>query len=301
MHCLKKLENLCRENGFDCLVNEPMSAHTSFKIGGCADAFVKPRCSDDIKAVIDFAKENGVDYRILGKGSNLLVSDEGYRGIIINLGEAFKRIELKDENTIYASAGVSLGELCRFAYDNSLSGLEFAWGIPGSVGGAIYMNAGAYGGEIKDVLVKAYHIASDMTCGEYSGEELSLSYRHSVYTENKYCVTGGEFALKKAGKDDIKAKMDDCMQKRRSKQPLEYPSAGSTFKRPVGNYAAALIEQCGLKGVSVGGAMVSEKHSGFVINTGNATCKDVEELIDLVKKTVFEQTGYKLECEVEKL
>lgn len=297
----EKLKDICAENGFECLLNEPMSAHTSFKVGGNADAFVKPRCIDDIKTTVKFASENNIACRIIGKGSNLLVSDDGYRGIIINLGDTFRKIELIGENVIYASSGVSLSELCRFAHDNSLSGLEFAFGIPGSVGGAIYMNAGAYGGEIKDVISKSYHIDSDMSEGEYDRDELELSYRHSIYTDNKYCITGGEFTLKKGVQSEIKEKMDDYMGRRKSKQPLEYPSAGSTFKRPKGNYASALIEQCGLKGRSVGGAMVSEKHSGFLINTGNATCADIDALIEVVKKEVFEKTGYKLECEVERL
>ncbi len=296
---IEKLKALCEQKGIICCLNEPMSEHTSFKIGGPAALFVKPSCVEDIKTVAGFAKQNDIKYRIVGKGSNLLVSDKGYDGIIINLGEEFKEIKLIDENTIYASSGVSLAELCRFACDNSLSGLEFAFGIPGSVGGAIYMNAGAYGGEIKDVISKAYHIDLDMSEGFFEKDKLELSYRHSAYTDNKFCITGGEFTLNKGVQSEIKEKMDDFMSRRKSKQPLNYPSAGSTFKRPVGNYASALIEQCGLKGKSVGGAMVSTKHSGFVVNTGNATCSDVLELVEEVKKEVFDKTGYKLECEVE--
>ncbi len=274
--------------------------YTSFKIGGKADVMVFPDTLEKIKNIVEFANEQMLPVFVLGKGSNLLVSDDGIRGIVINTSKLDK-IELIDETTIFCQCGASLMRLCRFALENSLSGLEFAFGIPGTAGGAAYMNAGAYGGEMKDVLVKCEHICADGKIGSFENDELELGYRKSVYSDSEYVITSLVLKLEKADREEIKAKMDDLMSRRKDKQPLEYPSAGSTFKRPEGYFAGALIEQCGLKGCTVGGAQVSEKHAGFVINVGGATAKDVNELMAHCQKVVFENTGVTLEPEVKRV
>lgn len=279
--------------------NEMLSAHTTFKIGGPAEVFASPQNAGQVSAAVRFCKENGVKLFPLGKGSNLLVSDEGASGIVLHFGRDMSEMRLLDEETIYCEAGASLAKLCGFALENSLTGLEFAYGIPGSVGGAVFMNAGAYGGEIKDVILYAEHIDENGECGKFSGEELQMSYRRSVYSSKKYIITSAVFRLKKGDKAEIKAKMDELLGKRFDKQPMDKPSAGSTFKRPEGAFASALIDQCGLKGFTVGGAQVSEKHAGFVINKGGATCSDVLELIKQVQDKVKTDTGFTLEPEVE--
>lgn len=279
--------------------NEPLSAHTTFKIGGPAEVFANPESTDQVACVVKFCKENGIKLFPIGKGSNLLVSDEGTRGVVLHFGNAMSKMSLLDEETIYCEAGASLAKLCNFALENSLTGLEFAYGIPGSVGGAVFMNAGAYGGEIKDVILFAEHIDMDGSKGRFEGDALEMSYRHSVYCNKEYVITAAAFRLKKGSKDEIKAKMEELIGKRYDKQPMDKPSAGSTFKRPEGAFASALIDQCGLKGFSVGGAQVSEKHAGFVINKGGANCKDVLELIASVQEKVKAETGFDLEPEVE--
>lgn len=281
--------------------NEPLKKHTTFLIGGPCDLMVQPESCDQISVVITACRKLGIPLYFLGRGSDLLVADEGLPGVVLKLGAGFSQITVCGTELI-CEAGASLSSVCRTAYENGLSGLEFAWGIPGSVGGALFMNAGAYGGEMKDVVSEAWHITPEGASERLSIDQLCLSYRHSFYSEHPgYCITGVRFSLERADKKQIKEKMDDLMQRRKSKQPLEFASAGSTFKRPPGYYAAALIEQCGLKGRSVGDAQVSEKHSGFVINRGTATCKDVEQLIKIVQDEVKRQTGCQLECEVRKL
>ena len=275
-----------------------MSLHTTFKIGGCARLVVYPENEDMISAVVKKTKELGIRLLAIGNGSNLLVDDDGIDACVMILDEHFSEISLIDEETIFAQSGAMLIKVCRFAYEHGLSGLEFAYGIPGSCGGAAFMNAGAYGGEMKDVLFKCSHIDKNGEKGELCGDELKLSYRHSAYYDNGCIVTGLYMKLKKADKTEIKAKMDDLIKRRRDKQPLEYPSAGSTFKRPEGYFAGALIEECNLKGKSVGGAQVSTKHAGFVINTGGAKCRDVLELCKICSDTVFEKKGVKLEMEI---
>lgn len=279
--------------------NEMLSAHTTFKIGGPAEVFANPQSTEQAAAAVRFCKENGVKLFPLGKGSNLLVSDEGASGIVLHFGHEMSKISLLDDETIYCEAGASLAKLCSFALENSLTGLEFAYGIPGSVGGAVFMNAGAYGGEIKDVILYAEHIDENGSCGRFDGDALEMSYRHSVYSSKKYIITAAAFRLKKGDKAEIKAKMDELLGKRFDKQPMDKPSAGSTFKRPEGAFASALIDRCGLKGFTVGGAQVSEKHAGFVINKGGATCADVLELIKQVQDKVKADTGFALEPEVE--
>ena len=278
--------------------NEPMAKHTTFKIGGNASLVVYPESETQISEIVKAAKQAGIRLITIGNGSNLLVDDDGIDACVMILDEHFSDIRLIDEETIYASAGAMLIKVCRFAYENGLSGLEFAYGIPGTCGGGAFMNAGAYGGEMKDVLVKCSHIDKDGNIGCLENDDLKLSYRHSAYYDNDCIITGLYLKLKKGDKAEIKEKMDDLISRRRNKQPLEFPSAGSTFKRPEGYFAGALIEECGLRGRSVGGAQVSEKHCGFVINKGGATCKDVLELCKICSDTVYDKKGVKLEMEI---
>ena len=294
---MTELISVLDKNKIEYKTGEPMRNHTTFRIGGPADILITVRSADELSTVVKTCRELGVDWMILGKGSNLLVSDDGIAGAVIALDGDFKSFEVSG-NTVTCGAALSLSKLCTVAAENSLSGLEFAYGIPGSVGGAVFMNAGAYGGETKDAVTRVDYLTPEGDLGSYTAGELDFSYRHSVFKDNGYIILSAEYTLKPDDKEAILARMDDYMDRRRTKQPLEYPSAGSTFKRPEGAYAGALIQQCGLKGTSVGGAQVSEKHSGFIINTGSATCGDVMELIRLVQDTVKRETGYILECEV---
>lgn len=297
MYDLQIIRDLATQYGFSYTEQEPLSKHTTFKIGGNADMFVTVFDVNQLKAVVTACNSNNIPLFIIGNGSNLLVSDEGMRCVVVVLDGEFKDISLK-ENTITCGAGVILGKLCTFARSNSLSGLEFAYGIPGTVGGAAYMNAGAYGGEMKDVIESVTHITPQGEIVTLDKSQLDLSYRHSVYKTTDNIILSVKMQLNVGDKDEIKEKMDDFMTRRKTKQPLEYPSAGSVFKRPEGNYAGTLIEQCGLKGKTIGGAQVSEKHAGFIINVGDATCEDVLNLISFVQDTVKEQTGYYLEREI---
>lgn len=290
--------NLAKLLGCNAKYNEPMAQHTTFKIGGAAALYIEVFKPSQLSQIIKICNENAFKYYILGNGSNLLVSDDGIDMVVITLKGDFKRIDRLDDNTIYCGSGVSLATLCREAENNSLSGLEFAWGIPGSVGGAVYMNAGAYGGEMKNVVYSVNHIDKEGKIGTIKNHDLDFSYRHSVYKDNGFVIIGITVKLKVDSKTSIRNRMDDYMQRRRDKQPLDYPSAGSVFRRPQGNFAGALIEQCGLKGKTLGRAQVSEKHSGFIINMGGATSKDVEQLIDLIQTQVKEKTGYTLEREI---
>ena len=286
----------CLQEKIEIKQKENMKNHTSFKIGGAADYFVNVKCLEDLEKVIKKAKELNLPFFILGKGSNLLVSDKGIEGGVICLTQ-FNDVTVCGD-VIKACAGASLAQVCVKAYENSLTGLEFAYGIPGTVGGGLYMNAGAYGGEMSQVVISAEYIDLDGTMGEFSIDEMNLGYRTSVFKQNGKIITSVKIKLKKGEKAEIKAQMDDFMSRRKSKQPLEYPSAGSTFKRPEGYYAGALIEENNLKGFSVGGAMVSEKHAGFVINYNNATSDDVKKLMAEIQKRVYEKNCVKLEPEV---
>lgn len=290
--------NLAEILGCEARKYEPMSKHTSFKIGGNADVYIKVNNLSKLSTILKECQASDVDCMILGNGSNLLVSDDGIRGVVIRLDGDFRKITLLDDTTIFCGAGATLAYLCKFALNCGLSGLEFAWGIPGTVGGAVFMNAGAYDGEMKDVVHSVSHISPSGEIGRTEKENLNFGYRTSVYRSNNMIITGVTLKLKKGNPDEIRAKMDDYMSRRSTKQPLEYPSAGSVFKRPEGNFAGALIEQCGLKGKTCGGAQVSEKHAGFIINKSNATSKDVRDLIGEIQKTVSEKTGYNLECEL---
>ena len=300
MDHFNSLKNYCEEIGCICLENEPMKLHTSFKIGGPARLLLRPQNGETAAKVLGKARELSLPVMVLGKGSDLLVNDKGLDCAVVAVDATCAKVELVDETTIRCSAGTPLSQLCAFACQHGLTGLEFAFGIPGCVGGAVYMNAGAYGGEMKDVLKETVHITPEGTFETADVSQLELSYRHSFYASYPgYCITEAVFSLKKGEKEQIRRKMDELMDARKSKQPLEYPSAGSTFKRPPGAFAAALIDQCALKGKRIGGAMVSEKHAGFVINYDNATCEDVLKLIEFIKKEVKEKTGYELECEVK--
>ena len=297
MYDLQIIRDLAAESGFEYIENEPLSNHTSFKIGGKADLFVMVKNIEQLKAVVKNCKKNNIPMFVLGKGSNLLINDNGMKGVVLTLDGDFKDISL-EENKITVGAGVNLAKLCTFAQTNSLAGLEFAYGIPGSVGGAVYMNAGAYGGEMKDVVTSVTHLTQDGDIVTLPLDKLDFSYRHSVYKENNSIILSATIELKPGDKDEIKALMDDILNRRKTKQPLEYPSAGSVFKRPEGNFAGTLIEQCGLKGKTIGGAQVSEKHAGFIINVGGATCDDVLNLVKFVQETVQRETGYFLEREI---
>ena len=278
--------------------NESMSEHTTFRIGGPADLFVVPTTVEGLAAVVSACNKEGIYCFILGNGSNVLVSDKGIRGVVVSTAACLNNIELIGAYEIKCGAGVKLSRLSDLACENSLTGAEFAWGIPGTVGGAVYMNAGAYDGEMKDILVSCEYLTPDGELHTMLADEMDLSYRHSAFSENGYVIVSATVRLKAGDKGEIRAKMDDFMHRRKSKQPLEFPSAGSTFKRPVGGFAAALIDECGLKGYSVGGAEVSEKHAGFVINKGGATCFDVMRLVEHIKKEVFLNKSIKLECEI---
>ena len=277
--------------------NEPLSAHCTFRIGGPADLFVMPRDEDQLCQAVQFCKQAEIRYYLLGNGSNILFADEGFSGVVIDVSALGSDIAVEG-NMLTAGAGVRLAVLCRAALEHGLSGLEFAYGIPGTVGGAVYMNAGAYGGEMKDVLTTVRYLAAEGEVREVPAAELDLRYRHSIFEENSGCILSAQFHLQPGNAADIRAKMDELMAKRVEKQPLDKPSAGSTFKRPAGAFAAALIDQCGLRGYRHGGAAVSDKHCGFVVNLGGATCADVLALCDEVRAIVKEKTGYDLEKEI---
>lgn len=286
------------ENKIEYVIDELMSAHTTFRIGGPADFMCYPKTTDEIKAIVNWCSKNEFKYFILGNGSNLLVSDNGLDGAVIVLSN-FSDIKLISAIEIECGAGIKLSKLCSFALENSLSGAEFAWGIPGTVGGAIYMNAGAYGSEICNIITECTYIDEEGQLVTADVSALNLGYRSSLFSNKNCVIISAKFKLKPEKTDIIKAQMDDLIERRKSKQPLEYPSAGSTFKRPTGYFAAALIEECGLKGESVGDAEVSTKHSGFIINKGNATCSDVISLMKKVAQEVYLQKSVNLEPEVK--
>lgn len=287
-----------RSIGCAVKVAEPMKAHTTFKIGGDADILVTVSTELQLSSALKYIRENGLRMTVLGNGSNMLVSDEGIGGVVLKLDEQFCEVSVTTDGKVRAGAGATLSAMCHAALDAELTGLEFAWGIPGSVGGAAYMNAGAYGGEMKDVVVSVEYITRDGAWDAFSSDECGFDYRMSVFQKQPHIITAVTVQLKPGDKVEIKAQMDDILQRRKSKQPLEMPSAGSVFKRPVGYYAGGLIQQCGLKGASVGGAQVSEKHAGFIVNKGGATCADVLGLVKHIQDTVREQTGVSLECEI---
>lgn len=282
------------------LVDEPMNRHTTFRVGGCADFFVMPRSVAEIQDVLSLCVQENMPYYILGNGSNLLVSDKGYRGLILQIFKEMNQIEVRSA-TVKAQAGALLSKIGAAAYEAGLTGFEFASGIPGAAGGAVVMNAGAYGGEMKDILESVTVITPEGELLTLSNEELELGYRTSIVARKGYIVVEAIFRLQTGDKKEIRARMDELKQQRTSKQPLEYPSAGSTFKRPEGYFAGKLIQDAGLRGFQVGGAQVSEKHCGFVINKHEATAADIAELIRQVSDKVKAQFGVELEPEVKRL
>ena len=292
---IKDIKNL------EILTDEPMTKHTSFKIGGLADVMVLPKTEEQIAELLKRAKMHKIPVTVIGAGSNLLVSDLGIRGLTIKLGSPFSEITAEGD-IINAKSGASLAKIASVALKNSLSGFEFASGIPGTLGGAVYMNAGAYGGEMKDVVIKTRFMDFEGNIFTLENDEHDFSYRHSFFDgKDDLIILSSEIKLQKGEKSEIEAKMLELNKKRKEKQPLNYPSAGSAFKRPAHGYAAQLIEEAGLKGKKIGGAMVSKKHSGFIVNDGNATAKDVEELIEFVKKAVYDKFKVELNPEVRKI
>ena len=295
---INKLYDFSKDLGCKASKNEKLSDHISFKVGGPCPLLIEPKNENQLKDIITEIRKENIPFAVLGNGTNVLVSDGGIDKVIVKIGDEMTRLSLEGEDVISCSAGTKVVTLCKFALEKSLSGLEFAYGIPGTCGGAVFMNAGAYGGEVKDVLLEITYLTPDSELKTMSAEEAELSYRHSVFKENGCIVVSAKFKFKKAPKEEIKNAMTDFLSRRKDKQPLEYPSAGSTFKRPEGYYAGALIEQCGLKGKTVGGAQISEKHAGFLINKNNATAKDITDLIALTQETVKKETGVTLEPEV---
>lgn len=282
-------------------IDEPMRKHTNFKIGGNADVFVIAKNIEEIKCVIKFSKENNILLTILGNGSNVLVSDKGIRGIVLQVGTKEIKIEKQKNALVEVEAGVMLGALAQVLLKQSISGFEFAAGIPGSIGGAIRMNAGAYGGEMKDIVKDVTVLNEKGEISVLTNEECEFSYRHSRFTDSKEIVIKVTLELPLGNEAEIKAKMDEYAQSRREKQPLNLPSAGSTFKRGSDFITAKLIDECGLKGYTSGDAQVSTLHAGFVVNLGNATAQDVLNVVSHVKQVVLEKTGKQIELEVELL
>lgn len=296
---------------------EPMNLHTSFKIGGVADVFITANNVEEVKKILSISKENNIPLKVIGNGTNLLVKDKGYRGIIlkINLQEIeINKNEEKDfniENNIIirdtdkekyivnVQAGVPLGKLARVLLKNEIGGFEFASGIPGTIGGAIKMNAGAYGGEFKDIVQDVTYLSETNEIFKIQNPECNFSYRHSLFSEKNYIILESNLKLYRDKKEVIQKKLEENLQSRKEKQPIEFPSAGSTFKRGEDYITAKLIDECGLKGYTIGGAQVSEKHAGFIINKGNATADDVINLIEHVKKIVYKEAGKRINLEIE--
>ncbi|CEN85760.1 UDP-N-acetylenolpyruvoylglucosamine reductase [[Clostridium] sordellii] len=292
----KNLLNILDKEGI--YLNEPMKNHISFKVGGPADFLLKPKTEDEIKRLIEFFKNENIPYIVIGNGSNLLVKDGGIRGVVIKIADNFNKFEIEDTKVV-AQSGALLSFMGKAILNKSLTGFEFAAGIPGTLGGAIAMNAGAYGGEMKDIVKSVRLMDSKGNIIELSNKEMEFEYRRSLISKSDYIVLSAIMELKEGNFDEIKGYMKELTKSRVTKQPLNLPSAGSTFKRPEGHFAAKLIEDSGLKGLTLGGARVSEKHSGFVVNIGDAKAKDIIELINVVKSTVYSKFGVMLEEEVK--
>lgn len=280
---------------------EPMRAHTTFRVGGPAALMALPKSAEELGELLRTAAELELPPFFLGKGSNLLVADEGVDAFLIKMAGGLDRLHRIDEAAIYAESGATMAQVAGFAQESGLSGLEFAHGIPGTLGGGVFMNAGAYDGELAQVVRRVDCLDLMGIPHSITGDELQFGYRHSVFSRLPWLITGVTLQLHPGDPEEIRERMRELMSRRRAKQPLDYPSAGSTFKRPPGHFAGGLIEQCGLKGKIVGGAQVSEKHAGFLINTGGATCRDILALIRLVRETVARETGVVLEPEVRTL
>ncbi len=279
--------------------DESMKKHTTMQVGGTCDCLVLPESIEEIQKVVSYAKENHIPYYVIGNGSNLLVKDEGIRGLVIKIGPKFSSVAVEDEKII-ASSGVGTPRVAQVAKKHALTGLEFACGIPGTVGGCVRMNAGAYGGEMKDVVESVTYLDSDGNIKKILNKDMEFDYRHSVFGNHKdWIILSVTFALKKGDVEEISKLMESNALARRTKQPLEYPNFGSVFKRPTGYFVGKLVQDSGLRGYQIGGAQVSQKHTGFIINTGNATCQDVLDLIRYVQDTVYEKFNVKLQTEVE--
>ena len=294
------MRGICSRFGAEFLGGVSIAPFTSFKIGGICD-IVKVNKVTTLLEILRFCKKESVPFRVLGRGSNVLISDKGLDGVVLLIGDAFGKITV-DGEIITCQAGAKLSNICKTAAEHSLAGIEFAYGIPGSTGGAVYMNAGAYGGEMAHVIESCEYIdvaSDDWILKQIDVNQLNLSYRHSIFCDHDWVITKVKIRLEKGEESAIRARMADVSAKRCEKQPLEFPSAGSTFKRPDGYFAAKLIDDCGLRGKTVGGAAVSEKHAGFVINKGGATFDDVNRLIAFIQKEVFDKTGITLEREIE--
>ena len=296
---MEKIYKLLLENNIkeeNILLNEPMSKHTSFKTGGNADIFVKAYSLEEIKNILKISKENNVPLFIFGNGTNILVKDQGFRGIILQI--KLDNIDI-DGTKVIVQSGVKNAILAQKLVDNRLTGFEFASGIPGTIGGAIKMNAGAYGGEIKDIVEEVTYLDYDGNIHTVSNKECEFEYRHSRFFSEKAVIIQAKLNFEKGNKEDIENKINELAQKRKEKQPLEYPNAGSTFKRGEGFITAQLIDECGLKGYNIGGAEVSQKHAGFIINKNKATTKEILDLIEYVQKIVKEKTGKEIKLEIE--
>ena len=291
------IKSFLNKNNIEAHFDESMKKHTTFKVGGNAVCIAVPDTIEKAAALIKFVNENKISHYFLGNGSNVIFNDDGFDGVIIKTS-ALNKIDIKN-NVVVAGAGVLMTSLAKRAQENSLSGLEFCYGIPGNVGGGIYMNAGAYGGEISNCLVSVDYIDENGNLGTISKNDCDFSYRHSRFMKEKWLIVSATFEMEPKDSAEMLAFMEDIMQRRKDKQPLNFPSAGSVFKRPEGYFAGALIEQSGLKGASVGGAQVSEKHAGFIINKDNASCQDVLSLIKFCQDTVKEKFGVELECEIK--
>ena len=296
MSKVEAIKNILKDS--DVLENEALKQYSYTKTGGNADILVRVKSEEDFQNIIKYSNDNDIDLTILGNGSNVLISDTGIRGIVVITSE-LNTITLSEDNILTCYAGTTLKELADFCIDNSLTNLEFSCGIPGSVGGAIFMNAGAYGGEMKEVVEKVEVFTRNGEKKIYTNEEMKFSYRHSVIQETKEIISKVYFKMDKGNKEEIVAKVEDLNKQRSDKQPLEYPSCGSVFKRPEGYFAGKLIQDAGLQGLTVGGAQVSKKHAGFMVNVNNATCEDYKNLIKKVQKKVLENSGVELECEVK--
>jgi UDP-N-acetylmuramate dehydrogenase len=298
---LNEILSALAQRNIPYLEGEPMSRHTTFKTGGSARLFVEPGDERALSETLRLCAQYDETPFILGNGSNLLVSDDGMDRVVVHIGDGIDFVRSLGGGMIEVGAGATLAKLCKFALEESLTGLEFAYGIPGSVGGAVFMNAGAYGGEMKDVVQTVRFLTKAGCPGELSGDALGFCYRGSVFQTLDVVITSVVLKLTPGDPTAIEEKMRELLGRRRDKQPLEYPSAGSVFKRPEGHFAGALIEQCGLKGKTIGGAQVSEKHAGFIINIGGATTKDVTDLIAYCQSVVLEQCGVQLEPEIKRV
>lgn len=294
---LSALQQFAAERGISARPGVPLAGYTTFRIGGPAGLLCEPENEAGLLALVSEAHRLGVRYYLLGNGSNVLFADEGFDGAVIRTSRALNSV-CTEGKFLTAGAGALLTRVCTVARDAGLAGLEFAYGIPGTVGGAVYMNAGAYGGEMRDVLVSVRFLDEEGQVRELPAEQLALGYRTSIFESRPWCVLSARFGLRAGSVQEIGAAMEDYMSRRKSKQPLELPSAGSTFKRPAGAFAGALIDQCGLRGFRIGDAAISEKHCGFVVNLGKATCQDVLRLTDEVCRIVKEKTGFVLEKEI---